>query len=906
MAFRLSQGEIDGSPEPPLDASMTADLADRLAPAVAGRYRLGPVIGRGGMSVVFRADDLRHDRPVAIKVFTAAVGLGGSDRFLREIGFLARLNHPHVLPLLDSGSADGLLYYVMPFVEGESLRERMGRDPRLTVQESVRLLIEVCDALRYAHAHQIVHRDVKPENILLVDRHAVVADFGVARAVGAGSRGPSQTSVGLAVGTPAYMSPEQAAADPNVDHRTDLYALGIVAFELLHGQPPFAQDSPAGILAAHVTAAPPDLAALRPELPRALSAAVMRCLAKRPDDRWPDAGALRDALEPFSFTSGALTPVPMAPFRKTRRRLQIGALAAGVMLTAAVVLRVASAPPPLVLLGEPGRLGVATELELDPAVSPDGFLLAYASGTPGAMRIRVRQLAGGDPVTVAAAVEGSQRWPRWSPDGATLAFQAGGTVYAVPALGGAVRPLVHGTATQPSGGFAWSPDGTRAAYIEEGTLRVRPAGGGVSLALVRDAFAHSPAWSPDGRWIAYVSGNAEFTFSEALLGNVAPSTLRVVAAGGGDPVSLTDGAALATSPVWLDHRTLAFVGGGAATRDLYALRIGSGGRAAGPPLRLSTGLRLHTVARYPGTGDLVYVQLDHVSNVWAVPLPYPGDPAVSIRAGRAVTAGDQIVEDMDVFPVGGMLLFDSNRGGSQDIWLQTGPGAAPVALTSDPAPEFGPVWSPNGREVAYYAVRNGVRHLFVMTVTGERPVQVTADSLQDQQPQWSPDGGSLVFYRRDGTGRDRLFVTSRAADSTWSAPRLLTDEYGTGCHWSSDGRWIAFTDPDGALRVVDAEGGPSRVIARPEDVGGLPIRRPYWLHGEFAMLARIEGPGGTGGIWRFSVMGEPPEELVRFDDPDLPVYRTDIAADRYEAYVVVSQFGSSFWRIGVGEPARER
>jgi TolB protein len=247
-----------------------------------------------------------------------------------------------------------------------------------------------------------------------------------------------------------------------------------------------------------------------------------------------------------------------------------------------------------------------------------------------------------------------------------------------------------------------------------------------------------------------------------------------------------------------------------------------------------------------------------------------------------------------------MLLFDSNRGGGQDIWLQAGPNAPPVALTSDPAAEFGPVWSPNGREVAYYSVREGIRHLFVMTVTGENPVQVTADSLQDQQPQWSPDGGSLVFYRRDGAGRDRIYVTTRGADSSWSAPRLLTDEFGTGCHWSPDGRWIAFTDPDGNLRMVDAEGGPSRVIARPSDVGGFPIRRPHWLHGEFAMLARVDGPGGTGGIWRFSIMGDPPEELVRFDDPTLPVFRTDITADRYDVYLVVSSFGSAFWRIAIG------
>ena len=875
------------------------DPAARLAQAVAGRYRLGEVVGRGGMSVVYWADDLRHDRRVAIKLFTEAVGYGGGDRFLREIGFLARLHHPHILPLLDSGSAEGLLYYVMPFVEGESLRDRLSREPRLPLPEALRLLGEVCDALRYAHAQEIVHRDIKPENILLVDRHAVVADFGVARAVQKGTPSSSHTTAGLAVGTPAYMSPEQAAADPQVDHRADLYALGVVAYEMLGGAPPFAGDSPHIILAAHVTTPPKNLALLRPDLPPDLCAVVMRCLAKRPADRWPDAGVLREALELFLLPSGGVTPVPMTPVLRRRRRMTIAGVAAAALFAVFLAPRFVPAGDVRVRLGEPQRLGVATDLELDPAISPDGRMIAYASGRVGSMRIRVRQLAGGEPVTVAAEVPGDQRWPRWSPDGERLAFQAGGAVYDAPSLGGPARTLVPGTLAAPAGGFSWSPDGTRTVYTRDGTLYVRPATGGEPLALVRDFAAHSPAWSPDGRWIAYVSGNAEFVFSEALLGNIAPSTLMVVGAAGGEPVALTNGRGLATSPVWIEPRTLAYVGGGGATRDVFALRLSRSGRAAGTPTRLTTGLRVHTVGRFPGGGSLVYALLDQVANVWAVPLPYPGEPVATMDEARPVTEGDQVVEDMDVFPLGGMVLFDSNRGGSQDIWLQTGSSSMPVALTTDPGDEFGPVWSPNGREVAYYSVRDGIRHLFVMSTAGQDVVQVTADSLQDQQPQWSPDGQSLVFYRRDGAGRDRIFVTTRGADSTWGEPRPLTDEPGTGCHWSSDGRWIAFTDPDGNLRVVDAEGGASRVVARPEDVGGLPIRRPHWVFGEPAMLARVEGPGGTGGIWRFSLAGDAPREMVRLDARARPVYRTDIATDGTRVYLVVSEFGGSVWRIGV-------
>ena len=222
-----------------------AEILERLTPHLADRYQLLRVAARGGTSVIVYAEDVRHSRPVAIKVFSGEfTSLAGADRFLREIGILARLQHPNILPLIDSGAADGMLYYVMPFVQGESLRQKLVRETRVPVQETVRLVLEICDALRYAHEQGLVHRDIKPENIMLASRHALVTDFGVARAMSASSGGDSsRTTAGLAIGTPAYMSPEQAAADPATDHRADLYAVGILAYEMLSGRPPFIGDS---------------------------------------------------------------------------------------------------------------------------------------------------------------------------------------------------------------------------------------------------------------------------------------------------------------------------------------------------------------------------------------------------------------------------------------------------------------------------------------------------------------------------------------------------------------------------------------------------------------------------------------------------------------------------------------
>ena len=281
---------------------MTAPAA-RLAAALADRYRLERELGQGGMATVFLAQDLKHDRPVAIKVLRAELAAAiGAERFLREIRIAAQLQHPHILTLIDSGAVPAaderdaaMLYYVMPFVHGESLRQRLTRDGRLPAAESVPILREVLDALAYAHHQGIAHRDIKPENIMLSGRHALVVDFGVAKAIAAGgtvspAAGTALTTMGLAIGTPAYMAPEQAAGQARWTLRADLYAVGVVAYEMLSGHPPFTGATPQGIIAAHIARIPEPLSS--PDLPAPLAAAVMRCLEKDPADRWQSADEL--------------------------------------------------------------------------------------------------------------------------------------------------------------------------------------------------------------------------------------------------------------------------------------------------------------------------------------------------------------------------------------------------------------------------------------------------------------------------------------------------------------------------------------------------------------------------------------------------------------------------------------
>jgi serine/threonine protein kinase len=254
----------------------------RLSAALADRYRIEHELGQGGMATVYLAEDLKHHRKVAIKVLREDLAATmGASRFLREIEIAAQLQHPNILPLLDSGDADGLLYYVMPYVAGRSLRERVAREGELPIPEAARLIAEVADALAHAHAQGVVHRDIKPDNVMLSGRHALVTDFGVAKAVSDAADRRTLTTLGMAIGTPAYMSPEQAAADPHIDQRSDIYAVGAMAYELLTGRPPFVGETAQQLLAAHWAEEPAPPSTLRPSVPAALDAGVMRCLEKQ-------------------------------------------------------------------------------------------------------------------------------------------------------------------------------------------------------------------------------------------------------------------------------------------------------------------------------------------------------------------------------------------------------------------------------------------------------------------------------------------------------------------------------------------------------------------------------------------------------------------------------------------------
>jgi serine/threonine-protein kinase len=818
------------------------ELLERLEQALSDRYHIERELGAGGMAIVYLAEDLKHHRSIALKVLrpelTACLG---HERFLREIEVASKLTHPHILPLHDSGNADGFLYYVMPYVEGETLRDRLAREKQLPLDDVLQVGREVADALSYAHAHGVIHRDIKPGNILLESGHAVVTDFGIARAID--QAGVEElTTGGLVVGTPAYLSPEQAAGSRELDGRSDLYSLGCVLFELLAGQPPFTGPTVESVMHQHRTSDAPSISQLRPGVPAALDEALRRALQHIRADRYDTAGDLRADLDALAGPrSGASKTVRIAgpragPWRATRRRLVAAAVVVGgavLALGAYAALRGparTAAPTRRSVLALPLTQPVVDAPGLTFALSPDGTAFVYVGQSATHQELFVRGMESME-ATPLLGTEGAST-PFFSPDGQWVGFVAGGKIRKVPVRGGPVETVCDSGAVR---GASWGEDGIVFAPSSGSGLMRIPAAGGTPVVLTTPDTAHGetghrwPELLPGGSGVLFTSWSGDFQSARAAVLDLRTGVIHRLGAGIGVRYSSTGHIVFAAA----DGRLLArpFDRGTLQASD-STIEVLRGVRLDGGP----------AFAVGPG-GTIIYMPAETAERTvdWID------------RAGRSTVAlgSRRVYSDPRLSPDDSRLALTIRQEGAADVWVYSFAAGTLSRLTRG-AESLYPVWSPDGRSIAFSSNRRRTLDLYEVPSDGSREPTLLYAGPGDKMPDsWSPDGRTLFFRASTpATARD-IWALRMNGGKAQVVPVLTTKADERSPMISPDGRWLAFTsDESGADQVyVRAYLGPSAMSQVSVDGGTEPLwskdgRELYYRAGNAMIAASVSTEGG--------------------------------------------------------------
>jgi serine/threonine-protein kinase len=833
----------------------------RLAAALDERYAVEREVGQGGMATVYLARDLRHRRPVAMKVLHPQLSDAlGPERFLREIELTAGLQHPHILPLFDSGAVGGLLYYVMPFVEGETLRARLARERQLPVDEAVRLACEVAGALAYAHGRGVVHRDVKPENILLQGGHALVADFGIALAV-EHAGGARMTRTGVSLGTPQYMAPEQATGERAIDARVDVYALGAVLYEMLAGDSPFAASSVQAIVTRVLTEAPRPLVPQRPTVPAHVEAAVRTALQKVPADRFTSASDFAAALvnpafgraepEPAAAPPASTPAPPAAPGRPLSPRA-IVLLAAGALAIGATGWQLGSTRGQVsaLTLGAPAATGQGlVRFVVSPdsdfllvgaqAISPDGQTVVFAAEGADGARLYARRL-GALKVWPLQGTDGGDL-PFFSPDGAWVGFHVGGAILKVAIGGGAPVVVTQGAGEGGFAGGSWGEDGTILyATRDPGALYRVPAGGGSPTRVVIQDDTPTllqPRLLPGGRAALVTVVDDD---SPGRIGVVEVATGRLRDLGAGDGARYVAGQLVYAAQ------------NGELYRRAFALdRLEPTGEAE----RIGGGPDGVTVARADGVA-LFDVSSDGTL-VYRVGAPREGgDGRQNLRLVVADRRGRELAElparvpwTPRFSPDGGRIAYGAfapGRDGS-DVWITDLATSTTRQLTSDDNDSNDPQWSPDGRSIAYSANGGDGKDVVVQALDGGPARRFARPGVQ-WPSDWLRDGRALLVTDRGNTGGEDLSV--QPVDGTAARAYLESGAQELGARVSPDGRWVAYRSNEsgrdevyvdayptpGRRTLVSAEGGISPVWGRDG-------RQLYYWQQDRLMAAQLDARG---------------------------------------------------------------
>jgi serine/threonine-protein kinase len=792
------------------------DSPERLTAALAGRYRIERELGQGGMATVYLAHDLKHDRHVALKVLKPELAaVLGAERFVVEIKTTASLSHPHILPLFDSGTADGFLYYVMPYIEGETLRAKLDRETQLGIEEAVRITTEVADALDYAHRHGVIHRDIKPENILLHDGRPMVADFGIALALSAAAGG-RLTETGMSLGTPHYMSPEQATAEKEITARSDVYSLASVLYEMLTGEPPHMGNSAQQIIMKIIADVARPVTELRKSVPPNVAAAVAKALERLPADRFASAKAFQEALTDQRFVTTTDAPGAIAAGRQSRGVVAIAGWGLAALLALALGwTRFAgprAEPEPSTRFAFSFGNESWGRIHID--MSPDGRRILM-SGRAGLI---IRDLGAIEP-RVLSGFSGER--PAVSPDGRWVAYQsAGGTVFKIPIEGG--TPTELGICDDPR----WLDQNFLVCLAPNwGLGRLSSAGGPVERLTAPDTAAGeighwSPFPLPGGRAVLYTSYRRPVSRIEVL--DLKTGQRSVVAEHGVNPIYARSGHVL-------------FV------RDsvLFAVRFDPVAlRTEGSPVPV-----LDDVAAKPSDAKAGIAISDN------------GTLAV-IRASawwidtRVVWVGRDGREEPAI-PSPGALRFprlspDQRRilvtvgrdGANRNLWIYDLGRELLTQLTRNAASAFGGVWTPDGRQVAF-TNEDPSYDVYRIPIDGSGAPTAVVSNIKDKYPESvSPDGKDLA-YEEYWTGRRRIRVTPVDGSGPGRYVGDSTVQF-LDPHFSPDGHWIAASGASGTnatphIFVFRADGTPGVLQVSASETGD---RDPHWTRGGRELVFR--------------------------------------------------------------------
>ncbi|WP_434479130.1 protein kinase domain-containing protein [Gemmatimonas sp.] len=794
---------------------MTSPL-QRLTAALSGRYRVERELGAGGMATVYLAHDLKHERDVAIKVLHPDLGTAlGAERFLSEIRTTARLQHPHILPLLDSGAADGLLYYVMPYVRGETLRARLEREKQLPIADAVRIAREVAGALDHAHKQGVIHRDIKPENILLQDGAAVVADFGIALAVQQAG-GQRMTQTGLSLGTPQYMSPEQAMGERTIDARSDIYALGAVTYEMLTGEPPFTGASVQAIVARVLTEKPTSITTFRDMVSPPVERAVLSALAKLPADRPPTAALFANALAPSETSASAVPSVAVPQAGKSRRARVAAAIAVVGAIGAGGWWSGRATAPEAARWSRFTQLTDASGVETSPAIAPDGESFAYASDARGSMDIYVQRVGGRAAQRVAGDSAVDETSPAWSADGRRLAFARRGDGVWVMESGGENARRVSAVGAMP----AWSPDGTQLAFgshevlnpynLEDGDVWIAAVSGGTPrrVPITGVQRAYQPSWSPSGERIAFFTNNG------------GRRDIATVSVTGGAAVFVTQDAAVDWAPTWsADGRWLFFASDRGGAMGLWRIAIDEvSGAVHGQPELIAAGgdawFDLPSISR-DGRRLLFRSKLES-ANPTAVDFDVDGARLGASRQLQHRSSGELVPSDIS--PDGRTLSLTTPLEGRQKLWLMQADGSQLRQLTDDPSFDRWPRFTPDGDALVFYSNRDGDWGAYRIAPDGSGLTRLLTNVPGGVYwPSVSPTGRGVLVVTDSGPRLISPPWPATFARSTPLGPPSMKGEKINTTAWSPDGRWITgYLNAVGGERrghvVVDAQTGEARVL----------------------------------------------------------------------------------------------